>query len=225
MKTEMRKIIGCIVVFVMMTIFSLKASAAGIIEMDEELSLIIWNQYDGKGLEGMKYELYLLGTMDETGEISLLEPFLDYEKQLHTGKRKGDESKDLAAKIDGIITKMEKEGEQIGRISDVTDKEGKVMFTSTQDGLQQGLYLIRSAKLKHNGYRYATLPVLVTLPNQNMTENEWNYHLEIHAKIGAEPVQEQTLPQTGQLWWPAGILLAGGSGLLLWSYVSKKREQ
>lgn len=87
---------------------------------------------------------------------------------------------------------------------------------------------------KDNCY-YDVAPFMLQLPTLNTQEHRWDYQVTVVPKYTMNAVPEtpdtdggandstgngpETLPQTGQLWWPVPILLCAGLVLVLLGYL------
>ena len=105
------------------------------------------------------------------------------------------------------------------------DEDGKVSF----EGLEVGMYLVMQAARGKSNDAFYLSSFLVTIPYRN-ADGSLTYDINCDAKpIGVykEKVPPspppKRIPQTGQLWWPAGILAASGILLLVVGLIRKKR--
>lgn len=99
------------------------------------------------------------------------------------------------------------------------------------EGLKTGVYLIVQTKAA-NGY-YAVNPFLVTLPQSTDVKDASQFVLDVVATPKVGPVKivptpkpgkpQKELVDTGLLYWPIGVLLAGGIALCVAGVVRRRK--
>lgn len=164
-----------------------KTLAAESIDLEKDAGLTITESFDGKGLSGVTFNIYLVSVVDETGELTPVDAFQEYAEDLNI-RGKNDEA--WAAMAETLEQDM-----MLGRLGDlrpsdsaVTDQNGVAGFPSDDKALTKGLYLVASTHMEENGYVYSTVPFMVCIPEQDLVKNEWAYAVEVKAKPGESPI-------------------------------------
>ena len=135
------------------------ASAAGSIDLGHTQSLTITAVYADMPISGLRFDAYLISTVDQYGELTVIDRY---------GAREILLDPDLKPSR-----------------SAVTNSDGVAAFTD----IPMGLYLVPGSTIQKNGYVYSTSPFFVMLPEQNISSNTWNYNVVANAKPGQEPVR------------------------------------
>ncbi len=201
----------------------MQAMAAGSIDLDKEVSLTISYQYKSKALAGAKFDIYLVATVDENGELTTTETFSLFNTDI---RGENDEAwEKLAAALKKYVRQEDIKSDAGGK----TDKNGLLNLTGGEKKLVHGLYLVVGARHTQGDYVYTTQPFMVLLPGQDKAANTWVYEVTAKPKAASEEISDDPeseepvptppvtptpqgpkLPQTGQLWWPVPVLLAAG---------------
>ena len=131
-------------------------------------------------LEGVQFDLYRVADMDEDGKLSLVAPFTAYPVQIghiddvYTGT--------MASTLEGYVLRDDLEP----MYSRKTNAAGTIRFTLSSPQEIPGLFLVICRTYKQGGYRYHTLPVLLSLPYR-FSESEWVYEMMLRSKMDKEP--------------------------------------
>ncbi|MGN0315707.1 MAG: Cna B-type domain-containing protein [Fusicatenibacter sp.] len=158
------------------------ALAAGSIDLNHSRSLKVTAVYDQEPISGMQFDAYLISTVDESGELTVLERYQDYADDLDI-RGKNDESWQTMAQVLAREILLDTDLKQ--DCSAVTDADGVAVFAD----LSMGLYLICGSTAEQDGYVYATSPFFVMLPEQDPGSDTWNYDVIARAKPEQEPVR------------------------------------
>ncbi len=163
------------------------ANAQGAIETECEVSLTVRDSYDGSGLEGVTFSLYLVCTVDAAGEYTPVEAFAPFAERLALrGENDGAWSETAAALeqevLFGTLTGLAPTD------TAVTDSGGAAAFPSGGSRLTQGMYLVTGSRVERDGFVFSTAPFLVCLPGRSAEGNEWVYAVDACAKPDRTPV-------------------------------------
>lgn len=156
--------------------------AAGSIDLDHAHSLTVTAAYAKKPISGMRFDAYLISTVDECGELTVTERYRNFTDDLDI-RGKNDEAWRQMARV--LAREISLDTNLKPSRSAVTDADGVAKFTD----IPMGLYLIMGNGVEKDGYVYSTTPFFVVLPEQDMSSNTWNYHVVANAKPGREPVK------------------------------------
>lgn len=154
--------------------------AAGNIDLNHSHSLTVIADYDSGSISGMQFDAYLISTVDECGELTVIDRYQDYAEDLDIrGKndKRWQEMAQVLAREILLDTSLKAD------CSAVTDDHGAAAFTD----IPMGLYLILGNTVEKDGYVYSTSPFFVLLPEQDPDSNSWKYDVEANAKLGQEP--------------------------------------
>lgn len=169
-------------VMAMFLLLPMQALAAGSIDLSHAHSLTVTAAYAQKPISGMKFDAYLISTVDECGELTVLDRYHDFADDLDI-RGKDDEAWLQMAQV--LAREISLDTNLKPSRSAVTDADGKAEFAD----IPMGLYLIMGSGVEKDGYVYSTTPFFVMLPEQNLSSNTWNYHVVANAKPGRESVK------------------------------------
>lgn len=170
-----------------LTLFPIQALAAGSIDLNRDASLTITEKYGETPLSGVRFDLYLVSTVDETGELTPVSAFEAYAAELDIRGQNDSAWQALAEKLERELL-LGNLGRLIPADFAVTGEEGMASFPSPGRKLTLGLYLVPGTRIEKEGYVYSTAPFFVLLPALNEQDNTWNYAPEAMAKPGQSPV-------------------------------------
>ena len=170
-----------------LTLFPIQALAAGSIDLNRDASLTITEKYGETPLSGVRFDLYLVSTVDETGELTPVSAFEAYAAELDIRGQNDSAWQALAEKLERELL-LGNLGRLIPADFAVTGEEGRASFPSPGRKLTLGLYLVPGTRIEKEGYVYSTAPFFVLLPALNEQDNTWNYAPEAMAKPGQSPV-------------------------------------
>ena len=165
----------------------MQAMAAGSIDLNRDASLTITEKYGEQPLSGVRFELYLVSTVDETGELTPAPAFEKYAAELDIRGQNDSAWQALAEKLDRELL-LGNLGLLLPADSAVTGEQGRASFPSPGRKLTLGLYLVPGTRTEKEGYVYSTAPFFVLLPEQDAQSNTWNYAPAAQAKPGQSPV-------------------------------------
>ena len=168
-------------------LFPIHALAAGSIDLNRDASLTITEKYGEQSLSGVRFELYLVSTVDETGELTPAPAFEKYAAELDIRGQNDSAWQALAEKLERELL-LGNLGRLIPADSAVTGEQGAASFPSPGRKLTLGLYLVPGTRTEKEGYVYSTAPFFVLLPALDKESNSWNYAPAAMAKPGKSPV-------------------------------------
>ena len=169
-------------VMAMFLLLPMQALAAGSIDLGHAHSLTVTAAYAQKPISGMKFDVYLISTVDECGELTVNDRYRDFADDLDI-RGKNDEAWRQMAQV--LAREISLDTNLKPSCSAVTDADGVAKFAD----IPMGLYLIMGSGVEKDGYVYSTTPFFVMLPEQDMSSNTWNYRVVANAKPGREPVK------------------------------------
>ena len=180
-------------------------------------SITVTMRYQGKPVSGGSLTLYQVGEVVENDGNYAFVPVAALQSRI--GEFADIQSPELAQTLAGYAK------EKI--IPAITTKtigtDGAVTFSN----LGVGLYLLMQ-QTAAKGYGKAS-PFLVSVPY--LEDDQYVYHVSSAPKTGLErevkptqpPVYGDSLPQTGQLWWPVPVLLCVGLACIAAGLIRRRR--
>ncbi|MDD7341362.1 MAG: Cna B-type domain-containing protein [Firmicutes bacterium] len=158
------------------------ALAAGSIDLNHSHSLTVTAVYGQTPISAMQFDAYLISTVDECGELTVVDRYQEYADDLDI-RGKDDERWQAIAQI--LAREITLDNTLKPSRSAVTDADGVAVFSD----IPMGLYLILGNTVEKDGYVYSTSPFFAIVPEQDMISNIWNYDVVANAKPGREPVK------------------------------------
>lgn len=175
-------------VLALMMFLPAQVLAAGNIDLNHDVSLTI-SYHDGETpLVGAGFDIYLVATVDENGELTPTEDFKQFDVNIR-GKN-DDAWRKLASTLEGYVLRDGIAPADSGE----TDDRGILVFPNNQEPLQQGLYLVLGQRHEQDGMIYEASPFMVMLPGLDQDANAWVYDVMAEPKYDFEPVSEE--PET-----------------------------
>ena len=158
------------------------ASAAGSIDLGHTHSLTIPAVYADMPISGLRFDAYLISTVDQYGELTVIDRYGAYAESLDIRGKNDMAWQNMAQ---ALAREILLDPDLKPSRSAVTDADGVAKFAD----ISMGLYLIVGNGVEKDGYVYSTSPFFVMLPEQDLSSNTWNYHVVANAKPGQEPVK------------------------------------
>ncbi len=163
---------------------SVTALAAGSIDLSHDVSLAISFQNGNTSLTGAQFDIYMVATVDEYGELTTTEDFSQFNVDI---RGENDEAwKALASTLEGYVLRDAVVPTDSGK----TDSQGLVSFPTAGKTLTPGLYLVLGERHTQNGYRYDPAPFMVMLPGLDKESNVWNYAVTAEAKYDSSVIPD-----------------------------------
>lgn len=163
-----------------------QSAAAGKIDLNQTVSLTISYMDKTTPIAGAQFDLYLVATVDEYGELTRNDAVLKDSYPLDLAIRgENDEAwRSFAVALAGYIGRDQTAPTDSGK----TNEQGQLSFPAKGNPLKPGLYLVLGHRQAQNGYYYDAAPFLVMLPELNRDANDWNYAVTVKPKHDSEPI-------------------------------------
>ena len=198
----MKKIRRCIIpLLLMFLMLQGTAYAAGSIDSTRDVQLTLSYQDKNTPLVGAEFRIYLVATVDETGELSVTDAF----KQFNVDIRGENDAawKNLASTLEGYVLRDSITATDSGK----TNQNGNLTFPTGSKKLTQGLYLVLGQRHAQGSYRYNASPFMVMLPSQDIEKNEWSYEVSVNPKHDSSKIPDDSSTVTRKVlkvWDDAG---------------------
>lgn len=174
-----------VIALLLLTALPVTAFAIGPVEVGRDVSLKLTYKYEEQKLEGVEFNIYLLSTMDEEGELTPVPAFAAYEDMLDI-RGKNDDAWYAASDVLNAVVQASTSFQPTA--SAVTDVEGVAAFPSGGEQLTKGLYLVTETIHTQDGYIYYTKPFMVLLPARDAVTDQWIYGVSVTPKKDKIPV-------------------------------------
>lgn len=194
MKTRKLNIFAMALVLLCALVLPTAAHAAEAIDTEQSVSTAVHYRYDGKAIEGARFDLYRVAAVSSTGKYTLTGSFKGYPVAVNNlGSAMADTAQTLASLIarDGIAPDQ----------SGVTDANGVIVFP-TAGTLKPGMYLIIGNPCTTSGYTYSCEPFLLALPG--LVDGQWCYEGAIYPKPAATPEESTENLNVIKIWGDKG---------------------
>ena len=169
---------------VMLLLLSTPAFAAGSIDLNREVTLTISYQDSGTPLVGANFSIYLVATVDETGELTTTDSFRQFNVDI---RGKNDAAwRTLASTLEGYVLRDNVAPTDSGK----TNAGGNLYFPTGGKKLTPGLYLVLGDRVTQGGFRYDPMPFMVMLPTQDTDKNEWLYDVLVSPKHDSSEIPD-----------------------------------
>lgn len=168
--------------FLILLLLPLTVSAAGSVDPDHATSVAIQAKFDKMSMTGMTFSLYRVSSMEETGELTVRQPFAPYAADLDIRGKNDEAWKKMAQTLERWVVL----NPDIQPTAEAVVKENGLARLSD---LPMGLYLVVAEGLEREGYIYTSAPFFLVLPEQVKQTNTWNYDLTANAKPEKNPVR------------------------------------
>lgn len=187
MKIHKRVAAMVLSVLAVLLLLPVQSLAAGRIDLTRDAGLTITECFGDLKLSGVTFEIYLISTVDETGELTPLKAYEKFASGLDIRGQDDAAWQSMAGTLEREILLGD-----LGTVkpadSAVTDSDGVARFPSQGKKLTLGLYLVLGTRTERNRQVYATAPFFVLLPELNLETNEWNYAVTANTKPDQNPL-------------------------------------
>lgn len=174
---------NCLIALLLILTLPMTVFAAGSIDMSRSTGITIGVVYDKVPVAGMAFGAIRVSTVDETGELTVLNRFSKFASDLDIRGKNDEAWQEMAQILElELYTWEDVTLDAVAK----TDESGIARF----DNLPKGLYLIVSEGVEQDGYVYTTAPFFVNLPEQDLKSNSWNYDIVANAKPEQNPVRD-----------------------------------
>ena len=168
-------------VLVILALLPVQALAAGKIDLSRELSLSVSYQNGSTPLAGAQFDLYLVASVDESGELTATEEFASFNVNIR-GRNDG-AWKALASTLEGFVLRDNVASADSGK----TDRQGRLSYPTGEDNLVPGLYLVLGSRHSQDGRIYDAAPFMVLLPERGKETDPWVYDVTVNPKFDSRP--------------------------------------
>lgn len=163
-------------VLLAMLLLSGTAFAAGSIDLNHDVNVTV-SYHDGDTpLVGAKFDIYLVASTDESGNLTAADAFRRYNVDLRGKDAEAWEA--LAATLEGYVLRDNIAPTDGGK----TDAEGYLYLPSSGAKLTPGLYLMLGQRHMQGGRRYDAMPFMLMLPAQDAESGEYVYGVIVNPK-------------------------------------------
>lgn len=173
--------------------FPMKAAAAGVIDLTCPVSLTVSAAYDDDALTGVSFKLYKVADFSDSGEFHETETVKAYPVILNSETVDSTTAETLAAYLLRDSVSPEDTA--------CSGSDGLASFPSAGKTLLPGIYLLCSEPMTLNGYSYETAPVLVSLPNFDVSAGRYVYDVTAVAKTARTELTEETVSRSVLKLW------------------------
>lgn len=182
-----KRLFALLIALLLFVTMPVTAFAAGAVHMSQTVKLSISHVYGDVKLQGVEFEIYLVSTMDDRGELTPTQEFAAYESMLDIRGKNDEAWYAMADTLNSFV-----QNSDMIQPTDfaVTNEAGITSFPTTGKTLEKGLYLVTSTQHIQDGYIYTTLPFMVLLPGRDSLTDEWEYDVSVNSKPGQTPLLE-----------------------------------
>lgn len=185
MKRIRRMTAALLSVLAVFLLLPLQALAAGSIDLNRDVSLTISYQDGNTPLVGAAFDIFLVATVDEYGELTTTKDFAQFNVNI---RGKNDEAwRTLASTLEGYVLRDDISPADSGKTND----KGLASFPTNGKRLKAGLYLVLGHRHTQNGYRYDPAPFMVMLPGLDKENNIWIYDVTVNAKYDSSIIPDK----------------------------------
>lgn len=177
MKSSFYRIAAWLTAIVLIALLATPIAALGVIDPNQAVSFSISYRVDGKPLQGVRFSVYQIASMNEQGSIRLTEPFSTLPVRLPDGNAE-EEWRILATTLEGYIQSRQMTPTDVG----TTDASGALSFPHKAERLPHGVYLVLGEPRTIGSTVYLPTPSIVMLPGIDALTQDWTYDIPIEPK-------------------------------------------
>lgn len=177
MKSSFHRIAAWLTAIVLIALLATPIAALGVIDPNQAVSFSISYRVDGKPIQGVRFSVYQIASMNEQGSIRLTEPFSTLPVRLPDGNAE-EEWRILATTLEGYIQSRQMMPTDVG----TTDASGALSFPNEVERLPHGVYLVLGEPRTIGSTVYLPTPSIVMLPGIDALTQEWTYDIPIEPK-------------------------------------------
>lgn len=161
--------------------------AAGFIDTDAPVCLTVSAKHGDAALQGAKFSIYLVGTFDKYGELTVTEDFQRFNLDI---RGKNEEAwNQMIPVLEGWVNSNQLPAADEG----TTDENGQLRFPTGDKPLTQGMYLVVGQTHTQDGMIYMPSAFLITLPSRSAEDDSWVYDVTVAPKFEAHPEKTETI--------------------------------
>lgn len=147
----------------------------------EDLTLEIQFQHEGTAMEGVRFDIYRVASVDADGEYVITDPFDSYpvwNDMPDNGNGFG-----LAETLEGYVLR-----DKISPYdTSYTDSEGYVLFPNEREYLERGMYLVLGEEKMIGEVKYKPSPMMIAVPGENPKSRQRETHVIAYVKNEVSP--------------------------------------
>lgn len=177
MKSSFYRIAAWLTAIVLIALLATPIAALGVIDPNQAVSFSISYRVDGRPLQGVRFSVYQIASMNEQGSIRLTEPFATLPVRLPDGNAE-EEWRILATTLEGYIQSRQMTPTDVG----TTDASGALSFPNEAERLPHGVYLVLGEPRTIGNTVYIPSPSIVMLPGIDALTQDWTYDILIEPK-------------------------------------------
>lgn len=163
------------------------------VDVQRECSLTVHFAEGSRNFSDGTFRIYKVAQLSEAASPTLCAPFDEYPISLEELDSAGWRA--LAQTLEGYVAADKIQPQQQAQ----TDEAGNVVFS----GLQTGVYLVAGERYQSDEKNFALEPFLISLPNYDQADKQWNYDAVASAKYEAveNPTAESGTARSVQKIW------------------------
>jgi len=178
---KLHKAVTLLCVLLLAALMPVQVLAAGAPDASLPVELHIAYSYAGAPLTGAQFDVYLLAERDSRGELVVTDDFKAYPVDYF-----GEDVSGLASTLKSYIML----DNPIPFASGTIDAEGALSFTTENDGLKHGMYLVIPMRFDTQTHVHDAQPMILHLPVQD--GEEWCYEATVNPKPQVKPKEDDT---------------------------------
>ena len=189
---KIKRLVFAILTVMVVFLLTVTAFAAESVDISRKTSLTVNYLYNGvTPVSNAEFSLYQIGTVVETGELTIDSRFAEYGIQLDLTD--ADDWATMAETVYGKLLVDENEPVANGK----TNLKGELVLRE----LPAGLYLLAGTSVTIDGYVYTAKPFFLTLPSVN-SDNAWEYDVTVKPKCDRQtvPPEEVVSRKVMKVW-------------------------
>ena len=169
--------------------FMLSAAAiAAETDPGRKVRLTVVLQDGDAALPGVSVSIYRIASVNGDGKYAILPPFDQYNIELDIGSESA--LAGIASTLEGYVLRDKIDPAYVGE----TGQDGRVIFPTEGNTLEQGMYLLMGQEFTREGKVYTIQPSMVQLPLWNSVDGQWIYDVEVNAKFEVRPDDPEPEP-------------------------------
>lgn len=177
MKSIFYRVSAWLTAIVLIALLVTPIAALDVIDPEQAVLFSISYRVDGRPLQGIRFSVYQIASMDAQGSIRLIAPFSELPVRLPDGNAV-EEWRILATTLEGYIQSKQMTPTDVG----TTDTSGALSFPHGVERLAHGVYLVLGESCTIGNTVYVPTPSIVMLPAIDALTQDWNYEITIEPK-------------------------------------------
>lgn len=157
------------------------AFAAESVDLSRASTLTLTAKFGDVPVAGLPLDVYLISTIDVTGELTPTATFAAYADALDIRGQNDAAWQTLAQRLERDIT--------LSALKPTASLLTTANGTASISMSTLGLYLVMGGSVEIDGYVYSTAPFFTMLPQQDKVNNVWLYAYDVNMKCEQSPVR------------------------------------